>query len=157
MKNKAFTLIELLVVVLIIGILAAIALPQYEKAVMKSRVAEVKLMVKGIADGVKLCLMENGNEMEKCGANEQNGFVNFEPPASISGEDCQQGGICFNTKDWHYNNDDGYSLYVFPQNKRDGISFYFNYESFELFCENDVSLCKALGFTNCTGSRCVEP
>ena len=58
---KAFSLIELLVVVLIIGILSAIALPQYQKAVLTSRFATVKSLVHSIANAQEIYYLANGH------------------------------------------------------------------------------------------------
>ena len=67
-NNGGFTLMELLVVVLIIGILAAVAVPQYNKAVEKARVAEAKVILNALQKAVEIYLLENGFPQ---------GYVNF--------------------------------------------------------------------------------
>ena len=60
-KCKGFTLLEMLVVVLIIGILAAVALPQYQKATDKARFAEVITASKSLAQSIEMYYMVNND------------------------------------------------------------------------------------------------
>ena len=62
MKNvqKGFTLIELMIVVAIIGILAAIAIPQYSDYTSRSRAAGAASELDPVKKAIALCYAENG-------------------------------------------------------------------------------------------------
>ena len=64
--KKGFTLIELLATVMIIGILAAIALPQYTRTIEKARASEAFVLLKTLADAQTRYLQANPTEIGIC-------------------------------------------------------------------------------------------
>ena len=145
MKNKqAFTLIELLVVVLIIGILAAVALPQYQKAVEKARMTEALVALKQIKTAQENYFLANGvytTNFEELPLEWQGTIrgVNLDFPSGVTLT------LTIGT-------------YAYSVNKKRTILLRFDYDKnapSKCFAKHDDNIanqvCKSLGGTNPTG------
>ena len=64
--QKGFTLIELMIVVAIIGILAAVAIPQYQDYTMKAKIGNALTAADSLKTAVALCAQEAGGVLDSC-------------------------------------------------------------------------------------------
>ncbi len=95
--NKGFTLIELMITVLIVGILASVALPQYTRALERSRAAEPKVIWDTISKMANMAFLEKLLDGDKGLCDKW--YLQAGLPDSAAG------GQVFNSKHFEYSNE----------------------------------------------------
>lgn len=150
-KNAGFTLIELLIVVLIIGILSAVALPQYQVAVEKSRAAEGLALLGPLTTAQENYKMANGSYSRDFEALDVS--VPLDPRGSACGINLSYSSPMFGNKNWGIVLDRNlyFKTPVFVIRVEGPFQCYgFFKEDGKTYCVEDVSkhtqeMCKKLG------------
>jgi type IV pilus assembly protein PilA len=83
--QQGFTLIELMIVVAIIGILAAIAIPQYQNYVTRAKWADNISAVESVKVAIAECLQNKGGDLKSCDAADKIGITTLPKPKYATG------------------------------------------------------------------------
>ena len=95
-KSKGFTLIEMLVVVLIIGILAGIALPQYQMAVTKAKVAGILPIMRRWIDAYQEYYLQHNSYLTEEGDVPDTDTLGVSWPSDWTCDEDSKGANCWN-------------------------------------------------------------